>query len=77
MGKGSSKGDHGLLKQIAYIEENIAIRKELGKDYSFEEELVEEWRRYLPGGDKHHLWSAHSKTGYRFESIVHKPLVKK
>ena len=64
------RGDHGLLKQISYVEENIAIKKQLGKDTSFEEGLLKEWRKYLSGGSKHHLWLAHSKEGLRFESII-------
>ena len=32
---------------------------QLGKDASFEEGLVKEWRKYLPGGRKHHLWLAY------------------
>jgi len=54
--------DRGLAKQIRYMEENIAIKKELGKDYSFEEGLAKEWRKYLPGGTKHHLWIAYSAS---------------
>ena len=53
----------GLAGQILYIEENIAIKKRMGKDASFEEGLVKEWRRYLKGGDKRHLWVAYSKEG--------------
>lgn len=43
----------GLKGQVRYVEENIAIRKRLGKDTIFEESLIEEWKRYLPGGDKY------------------------
>ncbi|MBU0778017.1 hypothetical protein KKF82_07145 [Patescibacteria group bacterium] len=50
----------GLLGQITYVKQTIAIKKQLGKDASFEEGLIEEWRRYLPNGDKHHLWESHS-----------------
>jgi len=56
----SKKGDHGLLKQIHYVEENIKLKERLGKDASFEMELVEAWREWLPGGRKHHLWLKHS-----------------
>ncbi len=53
----------GLAGQIKYIEENNAIKKKLGKDTSFGEGLIKEWRKYLPGGSKHHLWLAYSKEG--------------
>jgi len=53
----------GLAGQILYVEENIAIKKKLGKDPSFEEGLVKEWRKYLPGGSKHQLWVAYSHAG--------------
>lgn len=58
-----AESKHGLQGQIKYVEENIAIKKELGKDTSFEEGLVKEWKRYLPGGDKHHLWLDYSREG--------------
>jgi len=66
----------GLAGQILYIEENIAIKKKLGKDTSFEEELVKEWRRYLKGGDKHHLWVAHSMSAFYKEKALKSPQVK-
>ena len=52
-----------LESQIRYVEDNIALKKQLGKDSSFEEKLIKEWRRYLPRGDKHHLWLAYSHEG--------------
>jgi len=58
-------GDHGLAKQIKYVEDNIAIKKQMGKDASFEEGLVKEWRKYLPGGSKHHMWVQHAFSGRR------------
>ena len=45
-----------LEEQIKYVEDNIAIKKQLGKDASFEEGLIKEWQKYLAGGNKHHLW---------------------
>lgn len=53
----------GLQGQIRYVEETIAIKKQLGKDTSFEKELVREWRKYLPGGSKYNLWLAYSREG--------------
>ena len=53
----------GLPGQIEYMEEIIAIKKGMGKDASFEEGLVKEWKRYLPGGDKHYLWVNYSANG--------------
>ena len=44
-----------IKRQMKYVEENIAIKKQLGKDTSFEEGLLKECREYLPGGSKHHL----------------------
>ena len=52
-----------LEGQIKYVKENIAIKKKLGKNASFEEALVKEWQRYLKGGDKHDLWLAYSREG--------------
>ncbi len=52
--------DCGLRKQIKYVKDNITLKKELGKETSFEESLVKEWGRYLPGGDKYFLWLRHS-----------------
>jgi len=48
------------MKQIKYAEGNIAIKKQLGKDASFEEGLVRSWQEYLPGGSKHYRWLSHS-----------------
>ena len=45
----------GLRRQIQYMQESIEIGEKLGKDKSFERELVREWQEYLPGGSKHHL----------------------
>ncbi|MBA7607946.1 hypothetical protein ES703_15116 [subsurface metagenome] len=52
-----------LQQQIKYVEDNIKLTESLGKDASFERELVKELKRYLPGGDKHHLWAAYSANG--------------
>ena len=49
-----------IKEQIAYVEENITIKKRIGKDASFEEDLVKEWKLYLPGGSKRHIWVKHS-----------------
>uniref|UniRef100_A0A6H1ZQD4 Uncharacterized protein n=1 Tax=viral metagenome TaxID=1070528 RepID=A0A6H1ZQD4_9ZZZZ len=73
----SKKGDHGLAKQITYTEESIGIGEALGKDKSYERMLVKEWRLWLPGGPKYHLWLDHSKAGYRFLKAPHKPTTKK
>ena len=55
----------GLRGQIKYVEETITIKKQLGKDASFEKGLVREWKRYLPSGDKHHLWVQYSSYARR------------
>ena len=55
----------GLKFEIKCVEETIAIKKRLGKDASFEKGLVKEWKRYLEGGDKHHLWIQHGFSGRR------------
>jgi len=49
-----------IEEQIAYVEENITIKKRIGKGASFEEDLVKEWKLYLPGGSKRHIWVKHS-----------------
>ena len=59
-----------LQDQINFVLENIAIKKRLGKDTSFEEELVKEWERYLPGGKKHHLWAAYSSEGSHQKKVA-------
>ena len=69
------KEDYGLARQIRYTEDCIAIKKELGKASSFEEGLVKEWRRYLPGGDKHYLWVAYSQAAAAAEKAVSAPRV--
>ena len=56
------KEAYGLARQIAYIEDVIAIKKKLGNDTSSEEGLIKEWEKYLPGGSKYHLWIAHSRA---------------
>jgi len=53
----------GLQGQINYVKQTIRIKEQLGKDASFEKELVKEWRKYLPGGSKHNLWLAYSREG--------------
>ena len=63
----------GLQGQIRYVKETIAIKKQLGKDTSFEEELIKEWRRYLRGGDKHHLWLSHSYAARHKEKLAVAP----
>lgn len=57
------KDDYGLARQIRYTEECIEIKEKLGKNHSFEDGLVKEWRKYLPGGSKYHLWVAYSRPG--------------
>ena len=56
-----------LISQIKYVEQTIISKEELGEDASFERELVKEWKRYLPGGDKHHLWLQHSDSARHAE----------
>lgn len=51
----------GLAGQIKYMEESIEIGEAAGRDKSYERMLVKEWNRYLPGGDKHHLWVQHTQ----------------
>ena len=46
-----------LAYEVACIEDTIALKKKMGKDAKFEEALVKEYKRYLPGGDLHHLWT--------------------
>jgi len=55
----------GLKYEIKCVEGTIKIKEQLGKDAKFEKGLVREWKRYLPGGDKHHLWVQHSFSGRR------------
>jgi len=69
------KEDYGLARQIRYSEDCIAIKMELGKDSSFEEGLVKEWRRYLPGGAKHYRWIAYSQAAAAAEKAVSAPRV--
>lgn len=38
--------------EIKCIEDCIRIRQSLGKDVTFEKDLVKEYRKYLPGGKK-------------------------
>ena len=40
----------GLRREIKYVEDCIVERKKLGKDCSFEEDLLKEWKKYLPSG---------------------------
>lgn len=65
--------DYGLPRQIRYMEECIEIKKKLGKDSSFEESLVEEWRKYLPRGSKRHLWIAYSQAAHAAEEAICAP----
>ncbi len=44
-----------LAYEIRCFENTIALKKKLGKDAKFEESLVKEYKRYLPGGDKYYL----------------------
>ena len=44
-----------LRRQIKYVKDTITIKKRLHKDDSFEEDLVKEWSRWLPGGGKQYL----------------------
>lgn len=50
----------GLQGQIRYVEDNITIKKKMGKDATFEQELIKEWKKYLPEGSKHYLWLKYS-----------------
>ena len=43
-----------LRRDIKRVEACIVEFKKLGKDCSFEEDLLKEWRKYLPGGRLHH-----------------------
>jgi hypothetical protein len=52
-----------LRKQIEYVEENIALKKQMGKDTSFEESLIKAWQKYQPGGSKYELWLNYSREG--------------
>ena len=54
-----------LEEEIRIVEGIIVTKKRMGKDASFEKGLVREWKRYLPGGDKHHLWVKHSYSTQR------------
>lgn len=54
-----------LESQIEYVKDNIKLRKKLGKDTHFEESLLKEWRQYLPGGSKYHLWVGYSDRPQR------------
>ena len=47
----------GLMREIKYVEDCIKERKKLNKDCSFEEDLLKEWRKYLPGGRFNHKLS--------------------
>ena len=46
--------------QISETEKIIKLKKDAGKDASFEKALIKEWKNYLHGGTKHHLWQRHS-----------------
>lgn len=46
----------GLLYEIKCIENTIKGKMSRGEDARFEQELVKEYKRYLPDGNKHHLW---------------------
>ena len=72
---GSNKGDHGLMKQIKYVEENIKLKEKLGKDATFERSLVKAWRNWLPGGNKYPLWLAHSRGGNFPQDRIDKTVV--
>ena len=54
-----------LEYEIRVVEETIAIKEKMGKDASFEKGLVKEWKRYLPGGDKHSEWVKHGYSENR------------
>ena len=54
-----------LEEEIRAVEGIIVTKKRMGKDASFEKGLVREWKRYLPGGDKHDLWVKHSYSTQR------------
>ena len=56
-----------IEEQIAHVERVITVKNELGKDASFEEGLIAEWKDWLPGGSKRHLWIAYSHSGNRLK----------
>lgn len=45
-----------LKYEIKCIERTIEVAEANGEDATYERELVKEYKRYLPGGDKAHLW---------------------
>ena len=57
----------GLLYEIKCIEQTIKGKKSRGEDVKFEEDLVKEYKRYLEGGDKHHLWLEYAHSSRRVE----------
>jgi len=51
----------GLKRQILIVEGILKTKKRLGKDYSYEVDLLNSWKAYLPGGRNHHKL-AHNAT---------------
>ena len=72
----SKKNDHGLLKQIKYVEETIALKEANGKDATYEKDLVKAWRTYLPKGSNIYLGLAYSRAGSHAKGASHEPVVK-
>jgi hypothetical protein len=61
---GSEKLTNKSLRfQIKCIENTIRIGEEMGKDMSWEREIVEEHKKYLPGGPKHYLLTKDPRQG--------------
>jgi len=46
-----------LKYEIKCIKRTIEEAEAAGLDATFERKLVKEYERYLPGGDKEHLWN--------------------
>ena len=57
-----------LEYEIRVVEQVIEAKEKQGKETSFERDLIKEWSRYLPGGDKNKLWLAHTEAGPGAES---------
>jgi len=43
----------GLKRQMKYVEDAINIKRRVGKDTTFEEDLLKSWKQWLPGGKYH------------------------
>jgi hypothetical protein len=57
-----------LEYEMKVVQQVIEAKEKQGKDTTFERELIKEWRRYLPGGDKNSLWLTHTEAGPGTES---------